>query len=64
MPADAGMLYVYPKPKLLNNTMRTAYFSLDVLFIDQNGQITEIYERRPPKSGDVIRSKGPAQGDA
>jgi uncharacterized membrane protein (UPF0127 family) len=59
MPADGGMLYVYPEPKILNNTMRTAYFSLDVLFIDQNRKITEIYERRTPQSGDVIRSKGP-----
>ena len=61
MPADGGMLYVYPKPRISSNTMKTAYFSLDVLFIDQNEKITEIYERRTPLSGEVIRSKGPVK---
>jgi uncharacterized membrane protein (UPF0127 family) len=61
MPADAGMLYLYPSPRISNNTMKTAYFSLDVLFIDQSGQIAEIVERRPPMSGDVITSKAPAR---
>ena len=59
MPADSGMLYVYPAPKILNNSMWTAYFSLDVLFIDQSGAISQIFERRPPRSGDVIRSSAP-----
>jgi uncharacterized membrane protein (UPF0127 family) len=59
MPLDSGMLYIYPTPKTLSNSMMTAYFSLDVLFIDESWKITEIIQRRAPKSGDVIWSKTP-----
>jgi uncharacterized membrane protein (UPF0127 family) len=61
MPADAGMLYIYPAPRILSNGMRTAYFSLDVLFIDENGQIAESFERRAPRSEDRITSKAPGK---
>jgi uncharacterized membrane protein (UPF0127 family) len=59
MPSDAGMLYVYPAPRTIHNTMRTAYFPLDVLFIGERSVIAEIVERRSPKSSDVITSKAP-----
>ena len=57
MPADAGMLYIYPSPRILSDWMRTAFIPLDVLFLDENGQIAEIFERRAPRSEEVVTSK-------
>jgi len=59
MPANAGVLYIYPTPKMLSQTMLTAYFSLDVLFIDEQGKVVEIFKRRPARSSDPVSSKGP-----
>jgi uncharacterized protein len=41
--------------------MLTAYFSLDVLFIDESGVIFQISPSRPPRSGDPVISKSPGK---
>lgn len=61
MPPNGGMLYIYPAPQVLNQTMLTAYFSLDVLFIDERGVIFQIFSSRPPRSSDPVNSKSPGK---
>ena len=57
MPANRGMLYVYPAPKMISQSMVTAYRSLDVLFIDESGVIFQIFAERPARSGDPVTSR-------
>jgi len=61
MPATGGMLFIYPTAKIINQTMLTAYFSLDVLFIDESGVIFQIFSSRPPRSGDLVISTSPGK---
>jgi uncharacterized membrane protein (UPF0127 family) len=57
MPANRGMLYIYPAPKIISQSMVTAYRSLDVLFIDETGVIFQIFASRPARSGDPVISR-------
>lgn len=47
MPADQGMLFIFPYPQKLSFWMKNTYLPLDIAFIDQRGIITDIHQMAP-----------------
>ena len=62
MPQNAGMLFLWEKPTHLSMWMKNTYISLDLLFINTRGIITQIHERAIPLSQKYIRAKHPVVG--
>lgn len=60
LPEDGGMLFVFPKRRFATFWMKNTPLSLDIMFIDEKGVITRIYENAEPYSQEPITSKGPA----
>lgn len=58
--ADAGMLFVYPTPRIITMWMRNTYIPLDMMFIGPDGRIVRIAERTRPMSTETISSGRPA----
>lgn len=58
LPADAGMLFVYDRPRPANFWMRNTMIPLDMIFIDDTGRIESIAERTDPYSERVSSSQG------
>ena len=58
---DAGMLFLFLKPKAAAMWMKNTPLSLDIIFCNWNGQILAIYENTTPFSLDTI---GPVKGTA
>jgi uncharacterized protein len=58
LPANEGMLFVFPQPKLASFWMRNTPTSLDLIFIRSDGTVANIEARAKPQSLDLIRSKG------
>ncbi|MBR1778209.1 MAG: DUF192 domain-containing protein [Alphaproteobacteria bacterium] len=54
---DAGMLFLFPSSRRISMWMANTVLSLDMLFIDENGEIKEIIENTVPFSHDEIRSQ-------
>ena len=48
MPAAAGMLFVYPRPRALSFWMRNTLIELDMLFVDPAGTVRHIHHRAIP----------------
>lgn len=48
MPADAGMLFIYPSERQVDFWMKNTYIPLDMLFIGADGHIRHIAERSIP----------------
>ncbi len=61
MPADAGMLFVYPTAQPRGFWMANTLIPLDMIFIDADGRIINIAERTEPLSLRTWGSEGPAQ---
>ncbi|MCP4394232.1 MAG: DUF192 domain-containing protein [Alphaproteobacteria bacterium] len=53
---DSGMLFKFSPPQQVSIWMKNTYISLDVLFVDGEGQIIKIYENAPPLSFDIMSS--------
>ncbi len=47
LPADRGMLFIFPQPGLVGFWMKDTLIALSVAFIDANGQIIDIQEMEP-----------------
>ncbi len=62
MAADAGMLFILPRPQTLNMWMKNTYLPLDMLFLNTAGEIVKIAERTVPLSTDRIPSGRPVKG--
>ena len=62
MAADAGMLFLYPSPRIVTMWMRNTVLPLDMLFIAADGRILSIAERAVPQSTTLIPSDGAALG--
>jgi uncharacterized membrane protein (UPF0127 family) len=59
---DAGMLFTYDTPQLIQMWMRNTYIPLDMVFIGANGRVLNIAERTVPESLAIVPSAGPAVG--
>ena len=57
IPADEGMLFVFPMPQPASFWMKNTYIPLDLIFIRANGRIANI-ERGAPHDLTGIRSRG------
>ncbi len=62
MAADAGMLFVYGRVRVVSMWMRNTYIPLDMLFIADDGTIVRIVERTIPLSLKTISSGEPVRG--
>ena len=58
---DRGMLFDFGRPQRAAMWMRNTYVPLDMLFIDEDGQITQIAANTQPLSDAVIASREPVR---
>ncbi|HXP32171.1 MAG TPA: DUF192 domain-containing protein [Stellaceae bacterium] len=61
LPADGGMLFVFPADQTATFWMRNTLIPLDMLFIAADGRIADIHERAVPLSEATISSKVPVR---
>jgi len=61
LPADAGMLFLYPATGPVAMWMKNTLIPLDMLFIGEDGRVMHIEERAVPGSTATISSMGPAR---
>jgi uncharacterized membrane protein (UPF0127 family) len=59
MPADAGMLFEFPKVQVASFWMKNTLIPLDMLFIAPDGTIADYHERAVPLSEEAINSDQP-----
>ncbi len=60
MPADTGMLFLYPKGSRVSMWMKNTVIPLDILFLDHTGHIINIASETTPFSLTPLRAEGPA----
>jgi uncharacterized protein len=58
MPADEGMLFVFPEAKQATFWMRNTLIPLDLVFIRSDGTIANVAAKATPLSLETIPSKG------
>ena len=51
LPADGGMLFIFPGPEHLSFWMKNCVMDIDVIYIDASGRVVSILEMKPPKPG-------------
>lgn len=56
---DAGMLFIYPEPRIASFWMKNTLIPLDMLFIDADGKIESIATKTTPFSLKAVRSGAP-----
>ncbi|WP_022726918.1 DUF192 domain-containing protein [Fodinicurvata sediminis] len=61
MDEDAGMLFIYPRAQHISMWMKNTFIPLDMLFINEDGNIIRIAERTVPHSTQSIPSGGRAR---
>ena len=59
--ADAGMLFVYPYPRLRTFWMRNTFVSLDMIFVGRDRRVAGVVERTVPLSEEPCEVDAPAQ---
>ena len=59
LPADHGMLFVFPEPQPLSFWMRNTYIPLSIAYIDADGRILNVAEMAPRSD-----ATHPSRGDA
>ena len=57
---DAGMLFIYDRPRNITMWMKNTFISLDMIFADADGDIIRIARETEPFSLDIIEGGGPA----
>lgn len=58
---DAGMLFVFDRPRPAAFWMRNTMVPLDMIFLDARGQVDSVAERRDTYSERVSQSQGPVR---
>lgn len=58
---NAGMLFIYPRAQHISMWMKNTFIPLDMIFIDESGNIIRIAERTVPQSTQSIPSGGRAR---
>ncbi|MUG05556.1 DUF192 domain-containing protein [Bombella sp. ESL0378] len=61
IPANQGMLFIWPVAQNTAMWMKNTYVSLDMVFIDDQNRIHAIEERTTPLSEGIISSHGPVR---
>jgi len=61
LPANAGMLFVFPETQAAVFWMKNTLIPLDMLFVAPDGRIADIHERAVPMSEANIVSKVPVK---
>ncbi len=61
VPDKGGMLFVDAAPSMRSFWMKNTALALDILFVDEAGEIVNIVKRTTPYSEEQILSTGPAQ---
>ena len=54
---DRGMLFLFPRRERIAMWMRNTEIPLDMLFISDDGRVTQIHERAVPHSEAIISSR-------
>ena len=57
---NEGMLFVYPKPQVIQMWMRNTYIPLDMVFVQADGTVSRIESTAEPLSERIIPSGPPA----
>lgn len=61
MPQDHGMLFVFDYQANVSFWMKDTLIPLDMVFLDSNGRIVDIYKNATPLSEDIYRAKSPSK---
>ena len=61
LPADEGMLFPQPQPRVMSMWMKNTYIPLDMLFIDSHGRIVCLLANTRPQSLDILSCPKPAK---
>lgn len=59
LPANRGMVFVFPEPRVEMMWMKNTYIELDMLFIDAGGRVVKIIARATPLSLATLSSDVP-----
>lgn len=62
LPADEGMLFPLPTPRVMTMWMKNTLIPLDMLFIDAKGRVVCLREKTTPQSLDLISCDKPVKG--
>jgi uncharacterized membrane protein (UPF0127 family) len=57
--ADGGMLFNFRQPRMISMWMKDTLISLDMIFIDERGNVVNVAENTVPLSLTTISSDGP-----
>lgn len=52
-----GMLFVFPKPSYLSMWMQNTYIPLDIIYLDENYKIVQIFKYAVPLDTTLMPSK-------
>src|SRR5690606_24870357 len=58
LPADGGMIFPFPRPRIASFWMKNTLIPLDMIFIRSDGSIDRIAENTIPESLDPVVSGG------
>jgi len=56
LPADHGMIFVFPRSQPVQFWMKNTFIPLDMIFVDEKGAIAGIKANAKPLSEDIISS--------
>jgi uncharacterized membrane protein (UPF0127 family) len=62
LPAGRGMIFPFPKARVVSFWMKNTYIELDMLFIAAGGKVVKIIERAAPLRLDLLSSDVPVTG--
>jgi len=61
LPEKGGMLFIDPAPSMRSFWMKNTPLALDIIFVNDQGEVVNIVKRTTPYSEEHILSTGPAQ---